>query len=172
MALQSARSAHLSVPDEAWGMADLFLDSVQHDGGALYSYQTRSGPTPTMTAEALLCRIYLGWNREQSGLVRGASWLAEDHLPTRSDPNIYYWYYGTQVLHHIGGQEWEDWNVRMRDVLVSTQEVSGHEAGSWEPRGDHAGAGGRIYMTALAICTLEVYYRHLPIFRQLELGVR
>jgi hypothetical protein len=170
MALQSARSANLSVPDEAWGKADLFLDGVQHRDGALYSYQARSGATPTMTAEALLCRIYLGWTKEESGLNRGANSLVQDHLPSRGSPNIYYWYYGTQVMHHFGGPEWDEWNVRMRDVLVTSQETRGHEAGSWEPRGDHAGAGGRIYMTALAVCTLEVYYRHLPIFRQIELS--
>jgi hypothetical protein len=170
MALQSARAANLTVPDEAWGMADLYFDGVQHRDGALYSYQSRGSPTPAMTAEALLCRMYLGWTKDRPGLVHGVQWLSENHPPSASDTNIYYWYYATQVLHHYGGQEWEEWNLRMRDILVNSQAKSGHEAGSWNPRGDHASAGGRIYMTALAICTLEVYYRHLPIFRQIELG--
>jgi hypothetical protein len=169
MALQSARSANLTVPDEAWGMADLYMDSVQHQDGALYSYQARGGPTPVMTAEGLLCRMYLGWTKERPGLANGVEWLTQNHLPSNANPNIYYWYYGTQVLHHFGGPEWETWNMQMRDILVQSQERSGHEAGSWSPRGDHAGAGGRIYMTSLAVCTLEVYYRHLPIFRQIEL---
>lgn len=170
MALQSARSANLTVPDETWGMADLFFDSVSHQDGARYSYQARGGPTPVMTAEALLCRMYLGWTKDRPGLSRGIEWLAEEHLPANGNPNIYYWYYGTQVMHHYGGSEWEAWNVQMRDILCNSQEKSGHAAGSWDPRGDHAGAGGRIYMTSLAICTLEVYYRHLPVFRQIELG--
>ena len=55
----------------------------------------------------------------------------------------------------------------MRDVLVDTQEKR-PQAGSWEPRGEHASAGGRVYMTSLAVCSLEVYYRHLPIFRQID----
>jgi hypothetical protein len=169
MALQSARSANLTVPDETWGLADLYLDSVQHRGGALYSYQARGGPTPVMTAEGLLCRMYLGWTKDRSGLIDGVRYLVEDNLPRDSNPNIYYWYYGTQVMHHYGGEEWETWNVQMRDILCSSQETSGHPAGSWQPRGDHAGAGGRIYMTSLALCTLEVYYRHLPVFRQIEL---
>jgi hypothetical protein len=170
MALQSARSANLTVPDEAWGMADLYMDTVQHRDGALYSYQARGGPTPVMTAEGLLCRMYLGWTKDRSGLVNGVEFLAKNHLPTNSNPNIYYWYYGTQVMHHYGGPEWDEWNTHMRDILVQSQERSGHAAGSWDPRGDHAGAGGRIYMTSLATCTLEVYYRHLPIFRQIELA--
>src|SRR6187401_1283962 len=170
MALQSARSANLTVPDEAWGMADLYMDSVQHRDGALYSYQAHGGPTPVMTAEGLLCRMYLGWQKDRPGLVNGVEYLAQNNLPATNNPNIYYWYYATQVMHHYGGDEWEEWNTHMRDVLVQSQERSGHAAGSWDPRGDHAGAGGRIYMTALSTCTLEVYYRHLPIFRQIELG--
>jgi hypothetical protein len=73
-------------------------------------------------------------------------------------------------MHHLGGAEWEQWNLRMRDLLVNSQEKAGHVAGSWTPRGVHSSEGGRIYMTSLALCTLEVYYRHLPIFKQLELA--
>ncbi|MCA9171967.1 MAG: hypothetical protein KDB23_30075, partial [Planctomycetales bacterium] len=74
-----------------------------------------------------------------------------------------------QSLHHGGGTAWDLWNAQLREVLVGTQEIEGHVAGSWSPRGPHTDAGGRIYMTALAICTLEVYYRHAPIFRQISL---
>jgi hypothetical protein len=169
MALQSARSGGLSVPVETWDAADGYLDGVQQRSGALYSYQTRGSPTPTMTAEALLCRMYLGWKSDRPALVRGVRWLSEDHLPSASKPNIYYWYYATQVLHHRGGPEWDEWNQQMRSILVASQETQGHRAGSWQPRGEFSGEGGRIYMTALAVCTLEVYYRHLPIFRRMEL---
>ena len=47
--------------------------------------------------------------------------------------------------------------------------LPGWMAGSWTPDGPHAHVGGRVYMTSLAICTLEVYYRHAPIFRRLEM---
>jgi hypothetical protein len=171
MALQSARAANLTVPDETWSLADMYLDSVQHQSGSRYSYQAGGGPTEVMTAEALLCRMYLGWNRERPALNRGIEWLSENHAPDAYRPNIYYWYYGTQVMHHAGGDEWEAWNLKMRDILCQSQETGGHAAGSWSPRShDHANAGGRIYVTALSICTLEVYYRHLPIFRQIELA--
>ena len=54
----------------------------------------------------------------------------------------------------------------MRDLLVNSQAQSGHERGSWAPVGPFSSTGGRLYMTALSICTLEVYYRHLPLFRE------
>lgn len=168
MALQSARAARLHVPDETFELAAHFLDSVQYEDGARYAYQPRHRPTHVMTAEALLCRIYLGWSHDHRALLEGVQWLADDHLPSMPETNVYYWYYATQVFHHVGGPLWEQWNLRMRDILVDTQEKHGRHAGSWAPRGDHASAGGRVYMTSLAVCTLEIYYRHLPLFRQIR----
>jgi Squalene-hopene cyclase C-terminal domain len=172
MALQSARAANLTVPPDTLGMAEAFLDGVSHLEGSVYGYQRGHTPTPSMTAEGLLCRMYLGWKKTNPNLVRGVRWLVDDHLPSEKTPNIYYLYYGTQTLHHFGGEDWEKWNVQMRDLLVRSQETGGHVAGSWAPRDQHAYAGGRIYQTSLSICCLEVYYRHLPIFKQLELGER
>jgi hypothetical protein len=169
MALESARSAGLKVPPEILELSGHFLDSVQSLDGALYAYQPRRAPTSSMTAEALLCRVYLGWRKDMPGLNEGIAYLLDQHLPDARHPNYYYWYYGTQLLHHVGGVEWQVWNRRMRDVLVSLQETSGHEAGSWAPEGGHSDAGGRLYTTSLAVCSLEVYYRHAPIFRQISL---
>ncbi len=168
MALQSARAANLTIPDHVFSRANSYLDRVQHRGGSQYSYQQHARPTPIMTAEGLLCRLYLGWNKGEPGLNAGVRFLVEEHLPERNELGIYYWYYATQTLHHYGGPEWEKWNFHMRDVLTETQQKEGHAAGSWEPVGQHSDAGGRIYQTALSACTLEVYYRHLPIFRQIK----
>jgi hypothetical protein len=169
MALQSARAAGLRVPAETFESAGYYLDTVSHDGGSRYAYQPRQKPTHVMTAEALLCRLYLGWNLRAPGVLPGAEYLVREHPPHRRKPDFYYWYYASQTLHHIGGTPWETWNRHLRDTLVELQERRGHQAGSWDPVGPHASAGGRIYTTSLAVCTLEVYYRHLPIFRQLRL---
>jgi hypothetical protein len=170
MALQSARAAKLTVPDSTLELASHFLDSVSHADGAQYSYQPRQRPNEAMTAEGLLSRMYLGWNkRDNPPLVDGVAWLVDEHLPDARKTNMYYWYYATQVMHHHGGPEWERWNLKMRHALTETQVSSGRDAGSWSPGGRHGAAGGRLYMTSLATCTLEVYYRHAPIFRQIKL---
>jgi hypothetical protein len=81
---------------------------------------------------------------------------------------VYYWYYATQVCHHLEGRHWRAWNDVMRTVLPAHQEQDGKERGSWDPDGDAWGnSGGRLYVTCLSIYMLEVYYRHLPIY-QLE----
>ncbi len=168
MALQSARAARLEVPDYTLELADQFLDRVASHGSSRYAYRPESRPTPAMTAEALLCRIYLGWRPDNAALRDGIRYLVEQNLADPNVWNIYYWYYATQTVHHYGGPAWETWNRRMRDLLVMSQEKQGRHAGSWPPRGEWASAGGRLFVTSLAICTLEVYYRHLPLFRPLN----
>lgn len=169
MALQSARAANLQVPDETMELSGHYLDRVGYRGGSVYGYMPRKSPDEVMTAEALLCRAYLGWNTSTPGFLDGIDYLTGRYLPDPDRPNLYYWYYGTQLMHHVGGSQWETWNHRIRDILVETQRRRGHAAGSWNPIDSHDRAGGRLYATALATCTLEVYYRHLPIFRQIKL---
>jgi hypothetical protein len=149
-----------------------FLDSCKTDRyGGQYTYQPGANvPLPAMTAEALLCRQYAGWASDHQGIIEGGRWMLRFHPPDRKKPNMYYWYYATQTMHHMGGQNWKEWNDKMRDMLISMQEKNGHEAGSWTPKagGNRTfdNEGGRLYMTALAVCTLEVYYRHLPLYRR------
>jgi hypothetical protein len=175
MALQSGRHAGLTIPETVFERAAKFLDSVQAgEHGGLYSYMPNRSPEDAMIAEGLLCREYLGWPATHPGLVEGSKHMLKN-LPAPENPNIYYWYYATQAMHHLGGKDWETWNNEARDTLIAMQSDRGHEAGSWDPLGGAIGghdtqAGGRLYMTSLAICTLEVYYRHLPIYRRIELA--
>ena len=168
MALHSGRAAGLKVSDEVLGRVHLFLNDVQADGGGQYGY---TGPQPnrkTTTAVGLLCRMYLGWKRDNPALRRGIAFLSRSK-PDRND--MYYNYYATQVLHHWGGAPWNAWNAVMRPQLIALQEKEGPAAGSWRPAGGHSGKGGRIYQTALSLMTLEVYYRHLPLYRRRSTSV-
>ena len=122
-----------------------------------------------MTAEALLCRMYLGWKNDDVGLVKGVQHLRTRHPFRRHASDLYYCYYASQVFHHAGGEAWLEWNKEMREILVRTQVRRGRNAGSWDPRDGHSRTGGRLYATAIAACCLEVYYRHLPIFRQIDI---
>jgi hypothetical protein len=47
---------------------------------------------------------------------------------------------------------------------VARQAARGHEAGSWFLTDHDTAPGGRLAHTALAVLTLEVYYRLLPIY--------
>jgi len=170
MALQSGRNAGLMVPPQALKMVERFLNTKQSNRGSQYAYLEADQPSAPMTAVGLLCRMYLGWNQRDGRLKLGVIYL-DDQKPSRN--NMYYNYYATQVLHHWGGEEWARWNEVMRDQLVQTQhtEKDGHLAGSWDVADPHGSAGGRHYMTCLAVMTLEVYYRHLPLYQRDKLKV-
>lgn len=169
-ALRSARLAGLDVPKRTLQGCRGYLDLASADPlKTTYSYQPGRPPDPVMTAEALLCRQYLGWSSDHSALRRGAGGVARD-LATSPQRNIYYWYYATQLLHNLGGKEWVSWNKQVRDGLVGMQFVGdGCDRGSWSPispQPDVWGSRvGRHYTTALSLLTLEVYYRWLPLYR-------
>ncbi|MCO6046365.1 terpene cyclase/mutase family protein [Aeoliella sp. ICT_H6.2] len=165
MALQSARMAGLEVPSDTFRRLSEYLDSVSHEYGSRYSYRSRgSGATPAMTAEGLLCRQYLGWERNDQRLQDGVSYLL-GFLPEWDERNVYHWYYATQVMHHMEGDAWRKWNGVMRQLLPQEQEKHGRDRGSWDPNGDRWGSqGGRLFTTCLSIYMLEVYYRHLPLY--------
>ena len=163
MALKSGHMAYLQVPPVVARKASLFLDSVQSNGGANYGY-TGPGAGPATTAVGLLCRMYLGWKRDNPALQRGIQWLSK-RGPSR---DMYYNYYATQVMRHWEGEPWTKWNAVMRDQLVESQAQRGHEKGSWffADSGHGTRQGGRLYHTAMSAMVLEVYYRHMPIYRK------
>ena len=98
--------------------------------------------------------------------------LKQNSAPPSGQNSLYYYYYATQVLHHFGGQPWKQWNPPMRDHLIRTQDKGqdlrhAHQKGSWSPAGDvHGPVGGRLMVTSMALLSLEVYYRYLPLYRR------
>ena len=164
MALQSGLMARIRVNRGTIAGAVRFLNSCASDEyGSMYSYTPGEPGKDTTTAIGLLCRMYTGWDKTHPGIANGAQYLA-GHGPTGGG-NLYFDYYATQVMHHYGGALWEQWNPQMRDALVGSQSKNGHETGSWLTGATHGqGAGGRPYCTCLSAMTLEVYYRHSPIY--------
>ena len=168
MALQSARMAGLQVPSPALTRISGFLDAVSYEGQVFYGYRKgQAGATQSMTAEGLLCRQYLGWTQSDSRLRSGAKYLSENPPSWKSGKrDVYYWYYATQVCHHMEGTYWRTWNDTMKVVLPKHQVQEGRDRGSWDPRGDEWGdEGGRLFVTCLSTYMLEVYYRHLPLYQ-------
>jgi hypothetical protein len=164
MAMRSAMTAKLDIRRDVILKVDRFLDSQQSDNGAHYGYRSRRSE-PCMTAIGLLMRLYRGWHTSDPRMMEGTRYLSE--LGPSSD-SMYYNYYATQLLFLTNHPGWTRWNERCRDYLVDSQSKLGHEKGSWYFDDKHANLiGGRHYVTAMATLTLEVYYRHMPIYRDL-----
>ena len=171
-AVKSGSMAGLQVPNSTYAGINQYLDTVSVPSGDGYGY-TGPQPTPTMTAVGLLSRQYMGWGPRNPGLAKGVENLQK--VPPKAIKNMYYYYYATQVVHHFGGEAWDKWNPDMRDWLIETQDQGldpdhKDQKGSWSAAGDAWGGQlGRLGYTGLAVLTLEVYYRYLPLYRR-ELG--
>ncbi|MBX9580364.1 MAG: terpene cyclase/mutase family protein [Gemmataceae bacterium] len=204
-ALQAARLAKLTVSDATVGKAVKFLDSVSSGSRrAVYGYAAKNGaPGTSLTAVGLLCRYYMdGWGPGNAGMAEGVSGLFGTPRPgagpddprtnrerapkTKAEaakggavPDMYYYYYATQVVHFFEGPEWKEWNEGpkdrdgkrlggMRDWLVGLQRRDAPAVkGSWDPDPGTIGPNcGRLGTTCLCLLTLEVYYRHLPLYKR------
>lgn len=165
MALTSAKRAGLNVPDEGFEVARRWLRLVNRGRGmGLYAYQPDSDVTAAMTAEGMFIQQLLGATRDQQFMNGSADYLLQ-HLPDwDEDANTYYWYYATLALFQHQGPHWDHWNTIVQQELLARQLTSGRDSGSWDPTGQWARVGGRVYQTAICALTLEVYYRYLPTF--------
>ncbi len=169
MALKSGEMAGLSVPPQTFEGVRRWLASVEGNRptGGLFGYQSPNPISPAMTAQGLLCLQYLGARRDDPRMRAGTDYLLQ-HLPQPGAESSYYWYHANQVMYHVQGKHWQAWNAKLRDLLVATQATQGGQAGSWQPTDPRERPGGRLYATALRVLMLEVYYRHLPLYQQLE----
>jgi hypothetical protein len=184
MALKSGELAGLRVPQETYEGIDRWLEYAKLDRSRSDRY--RYNPfapdtpaqahgreiTPAMTSVAILMRMYSGWRRDNPDMQSAADYLAQfpPQIGDRLNPlrDTYYWYYATQVMFHMGGSHWQEWNGKLKPILLDGQVKSGPLEGSWDPVHPvpdrwsvHA---GRLYLTTLNLLSLEVYYRHLPIY--------
>ena len=161
-ALKSAQLAGLEAPSPTIDGVRRFLDRVQSQKGAAYGYRTPAAK-PCTSAIGLLCRMYTGWGPEEDALQRGLAELAK----RGPDPAaVYQNFYLAQSLIQLDHPVWPRWNRKNRDQLVAQQSPFAHEAGSWFFADRDTAPGGRLAHTALAVLTLEVYYRLLPIYSQ------
>ena len=189
-ALQAARlTKDIVVPDKTFKMAIVFLDRVSSGSRkSKYGYTTAQGaPGTSLTAVGLLSRYYIdGWGPGNAGMAEGvAGLMTHGPLAVPAKPNMYYYYYATQVVHFFEGPEWKDWNEGplkdgkrtggMRDWMVLSQikKDGTPNHGSWDPDGGFmAGSTGRLGTTCMCLLTLEVYYRHLPLYKRDNAGMK
>lgn len=163
IALKSGQMGLLNVPQQPFRKTSDFLRASQFDGGAQYRYMPGRRVGAGTTAIGLLSRMYLGWRPEHPSIQKGVRRLSRGG-PSPDD--MYFNFYATMLMSHYGGELWTQWNEAMKAQLLATQANTGHEAGSWYFDHHHSGRpGGRLCCTSLAVLTLEVYYRYLPLYQ-------
>ena len=123
MGLKSAKEVGIPIPGEPAVRRGtlLWLEKVATgQSKGLARYQPWEPVTPTMTAEAWVCRQFLGVGGPGPSSSEAADFLLRNESD-RGKTNVYYWYYATLALYQHGGEPWTKWNAKIRDKIVGLQ---------------------------------------------------
>ena len=180
MAVKSALYAGLRVPPETIERFRVFLKN-SYRGYGKSAYTVGGGPGgPTIWAIGVGARQLLGGDYDEEiragadALLQHGRKVAAENAKGRDRlvGDLYFTYYSVFAMFQMEGEWKAEWNRMFRDPLVKAQVHEAHDArgryirGSWDPANHRWGdSGGRIYSTAMAVLSLEVYYRMLPVYR-------
>lgn len=170
VALRAARNAGISVPDGCVKKAIQYVKSCASPGGG-FGYQG-PGNGPQTTAAGILSLQLLGEYKDQT-VVKAQKQLSIIPIqwgngPAAGGPNYFYYfhYYAIQAAYQAGGNEWNAWHPRIRELLLAHQNADG----SWEvPPGTTEGSvdpQNKVYSTAMALLVLDIYSHFLPAYQR------
>lgn len=166
MALHSASMAGIDVPDDAFNKARDFLDACSGGKqGGRYGYTGPSGGGPAMTPTGMFLRQLDLAPPTEPRMLESAQYMQANMLKP-GKRRFYYEYYATLALYQHQGPVWQEWNQALKKTYLASQTSAGEHKGSWDPELDanFAKRGGRVTTTGLAVLSLEVYYRLLPLY--------
>ena len=183
-ALRSGQLAGLSVRPETMARISECLatsrDTASRAGQQAGNAQASPRDTVT-TAVGLAVELHLGGSPGDERLRPAAKELLANppevgdaaSCRARRDANessqhdTYYWYYGSQAMHYLGGDDWQTWSQQLYPKLIQSQIHVGPVAGSWDPPrtapNKWSSYGGRLYVTAMNLLSLEIQNRQLPL---------
>ena len=167
LALKTAKEAGIPVSEECVAGIRRFFAARATGQNGRTGYDSRHPATEATTGVGMLAQQFL-LGQPDGPLVRDAADFladyAENHWSDREASgqhrDFYLWYNCTLAMFQAGGEPWERWNPPVRDTIIRLQRHDGCARGSWDPSSRWGSAGGRIYTTALAALTLQVYYRY------------
>lgn len=168
VALRAANNAEIPVPAPVIEKAIGYVRACSHASGG-YAYQAGGGPSPQTTAAGILSLQLLG-KFDDPTIPKALETLRK--YPIRWDASVpyfyYFHYYGMQASYQTGGQHWNDWHPKVRELLLSKQNADG----SWDvpPGTSEANEGvvgpNKVYWTAMASLILEIYMHYLPAYQR------
>jgi hypothetical protein len=161
MALRGAKDSGLQVPDKTMQDSLKYIKRCRDSRSGGYRYQPySSGPGFARTA-AGVCVLQLCGEYDADEIKQ-----AVEYMERTADDRGHYWYghyYAAHALNQVGGEVWERYYKKMRDMLLAP----GYQraSGEWYDSRREA-AYGPAYQTAIAILILSVPTHYLPIYQK------
>jgi hypothetical protein len=169
MALRAAKNVGCDVPPEAINMALAYVKRSRDAETGGYGYTPGGGVTVPCTGTAILCMAVCGQKvRDLPETQKAGAYLLR--FPP-DDPRaegtfshgsyfFYASYYCAQATFQLGGNYWAAYRPRLFRALLKRQKKDG----GWEDPGGH----GTSYATAMAVLSMAVEHRFLPIYQRGE----
>ena len=165
LALRAAQDAELNVPAKAIERAVAYVRRcAEPSGGFVYMPKRGYDPNASMTGTGVLALQICG-DHGSDIVRRGGDWLLRHPMEFKGPFFYYSAYYSTQATFQLGGRYWEHWRPLRDRVLLPQQ----RDDGSWMAPNDETSVVsqlGPIYSTALAVLSLTVEYKYLPIYQR------
>ncbi len=160
VALASAAEAGIFVPAQTIRKAIAYVKRCQHPFEGGFGYKPGNPPKLSSTAAGVLSLMMCG-ERKSKEVKKGLEYMRRRPDSEFSSTQFYSYahYYAVQAMYQAGEAYYQEWYPKIHDALLAKQ----REDGSW------AGEGGEsdpCYGTAMAILTLGVPYRFLPIYQR------
>jgi hypothetical protein len=164
VAVRSAKNAGLDVPQATIDNAVKYVKRCQHPPSGGFCYQPGREPGFARTAAAIyslqVCGLY-----DDEMVHKGAEYLLKNE---RSNQEWFTYgnFYAAPALYMLGGQTWQTYYTKMKDLLLRNASVKGDIA-YWEPKLDQGRGGvGPVYCTAVYTMILAMPYHYLPLYQR------
>ena len=156
MGILGARNAGIEVPNEAVDKAVSFFQTHTMQDGSV-AYQMTSGHGGGSTRAAIAVLIYAIAKRKDTPEYKAASKFIKRRIDQRGSGHLFYnLYYMAQALFQSDFEAWQAWNRRTIEWLQGMQAEDGSFSSSH----------GRAYGTGMAVLSLALNYRLLPIYER------
>jgi hypothetical protein len=168
VALRAANNAEVPVPKETIDKAIAYVTNCAHAAGG-FAYQPGGGAGPQTSAAGILSLQLFG-KYDDATIPKAIDYLNKLPVQWGSGPVAYFYYfhyYAIQAQFQAGGQSWNDWHPRIRELLLSKQNADG----SWDvPPGtaeaENVVGPNKVYWTAMSCLVLEIYMHYLPAYQR------
>src|SRR5205085_1296920 len=159
VALRAANNAEIPVPDKTIENAIKYVRSCAYEHGG-FGYQG-PGQGPQTSAAGVLSLQLLG-QYDDPAIPKTLAYLGQVPIQwSKAGPQyfFYFHYYAIQAHYQAGGQSWNAWHPRIRELLLAKQNPNG----SWDvpPGTAEANEGvvgpNKVYWTAMASLVLDIY---------------
>ena len=167
LSLRAGKNADVDVPVSAIDESIRYVLACHEPRSGAFRYKAaRVGDrqiTRAMSGAGILTLELCGRHRTPQALAAG-EWLLKQPLATIGDEHFWYTaYYTSQAMHQLGGKYWRDYYPALRRRILGLQQPDGSFQ---QDRDQQGGKWGHAYATSMAVLSLAVPYRLLPIYQR------